>query len=645
METRIRRFINYRRSQSVEAENAIIHQSLPYETSSPSQQTPTSTNGSKVKDLSKPRKRSDSDVARLRTSSYEQCQPGKPPVFGTLPQKGNGPIKLQTSRRLSSGDLIITAQDSQRTLQDIRNGQYVVGKRDRHLSHSSGRRNTNPIEPHSLPISQLNRSSLAPPSVQPPFTSQTCPNTPTLPYEPNQPSYQGHINHFNTEVGLGLSPSSAWNRPRQSQDSFNDTASSLSHHSMSLDNSKRGMNQMSDTNATLKALRKAEYSRLVELYGLDAANSKIAQLDREHLKTPSSPMFPTDAPYSSLILEPLPPPPIEKADTESTRMSHASRTSDQCYDQWSVPSSPQHASRVSSYAESSADTGQTSLVEEDSANTRENIRNMVVQLRSSYLNALESRSAPPVKSKLRTKPRKPKLKPSPIILVADQVPPLPKLPVASRQTWHPPNAENKVSPRRRVNSQPVESANSIEIQHKSHSQIKDIDSGVQRADSTTLGNLMADLTRDKAKSRKSVKARFSRDQNSNSERPKTPQLQVTNDPNIWLDRASNGSDQLHDRQRRVQSVERSDHTRPSQNSNPAVEELDELFTNELWTSPSFSSHTSDDLDLRQTRSHDSTHYNTQYELTPRKTMFIPAIPESPEYTHLARDENPETNFI
>ena len=63
-------------------------------------------------------------------SPYEAFAPGRVPIMVGTPVRGNGPVKLQTNQRLANGELIATDQDQDRILSDIRQGEYIVGKKD-----------------------------------------------------------------------------------------------------------------------------------------------------------------------------------------------------------------------------------------------------------------------------------------------------------------------------------------------------------------------------------------------------------------------------------------------------------------------------------------------------------------------------------
>ena len=64
------------------------------------------------------------------------------------------PVKLQTSRRLSSGELLTTIQDNKETLEDIREGDYIVGRKEKRNSQLSQIKTSSPllVGPASPPI-------------------------------------------------------------------------------------------------------------------------------------------------------------------------------------------------------------------------------------------------------------------------------------------------------------------------------------------------------------------------------------------------------------------------------------------------------------------------------------------------------------
>ena len=132
METRIRRYftfgkLNSNPSQLSRTTDDLDLISVPYESTPKGRAPVLSTGPGKTETL---RTKDDLDTLTVQTIPYKSAVAGIPPIFGATPIKGNGPVKLQTSRRLSSGELLVTTQDHQRTLSDIREGEYIVGRKD-----------------------------------------------------------------------------------------------------------------------------------------------------------------------------------------------------------------------------------------------------------------------------------------------------------------------------------------------------------------------------------------------------------------------------------------------------------------------------------------------------------------------------------
>lgn len=664
METRFKKFINTRRGRSSTVSgNDLVHQSAPYETSAPASRPPIFLYQPLAKSALEIRRDCEKDVVPMRSLSYDQVAPGKAPVFiQSLPQKGNGPVKLQTNRRLSSGELITTAEDSQKTLQDIRDGDYVVGKKERSVSSCQSRSNTNVNEPRMSHVQSINYSPLPTPSPCTSTASRTWPNSPCLIQDSPQSGVLDNVDPGVSNVGLGLSSSASTfvSRPRPSQDSHIDYKSSFQRQSASYESSPSYYHSMQNGNATLQALRKAEYSRLVEIYGADAAARSLARLDGEHLNAAISPTPSTRPFYSPVILEPLPAPPADTRDAESRRTSHMSRTSSE----WSGTSSPQRRSCVSSYAESSTATAQTSVAEDDPVTTREDIRNMVEQMRSTYLNAFEQRTPPAARSKPRKKKqRKRKLMPSPALNAPDQHSPRAP-PLSGRQTWHPDDSDHDAPFTRRINSQPVSGTGRLSPIQASPRRNDDKDVGIKRADSSTLGGLMADLTRSRIRSSQSSKR--STDQKHASLaaqashlRPVTPRQPPQGEKqDSWLNLESDSAEELpvesprdvfrpHQLPRVVShhSVEKyeSEHVdaRVSNSFEGIYEDLFGKESSDFWASTT-------DLG-RLSPPHippsDATDKIAVQRSTPSKTSQMISTPDSPKYDLLTRRRQISGNFI
>lgn len=663
METRFKKFISNRRARSAtEADNDLIRKSASYEASAPTTRAPIFLYQPLAKSALEVRRDCEKDAVPMRSFSYSSVTSGKAPIFTqSLPQKGNGPVKLQANRRLSSGELVTTTDDSQETLQDIRDGDYVVGRKGRSISISQGRSNTNMNELRMSPLQSPNYSPLPTPNSYTSISTHTWPNTPRLEYDIHR-SGRDSLDTAAPNIGLGLSsPTSAFaSRPRPSQDSVIGQRPSFSRQSASHESTNPHQTPAQNGNATLQALRRAEYSRLVDMYGADAAARNLARLNREHYQAAASPVPLMQPPYSPVIFEPLPAPPAESRHVESRCTSRMSGTSSE----WSGTSSPRRRSYVSSYAGSSTATAQTSIIEEDPATTREDIRNMVEQMRSTYLDALEQRPPPTTKSKpRRKKQRKPKLIPSPVLNTSDQHSPR-TLPFLGRQTWHPEDSDQPTLYTRRINSQPVNGTGRLSPIQASPRRNDDNEAGIKRADSTTLGGVMADLTRSNIRASQTSRRRNEQQHASLAPpvatvRPVTPQQPLQEEKkDSWLNLESDSADELfiesphdvlqacqHPRVVSHHSVEKSDSDHVEPRAPDTFETIyEDLFgkdANAFWSS---SSNIGRMPSLRIPLS-DPAHDDANQLSTPKKASHIRSIPESPEYRHLAPSGQTEATFI
>lgn len=138
MDTRIKNFIALKRSNKSSPDVRLGHQatrdlrSASYGDAVPA--VPSVFGAAPVKGNRAVESKSTQNGLVFAACSYEAAKPGKPPTMGGAPLKGNGPVKLQTSRRLSSGELLQTYQDPGRTFVDLKNGDYVVGRKERRQS-------------------------------------------------------------------------------------------------------------------------------------------------------------------------------------------------------------------------------------------------------------------------------------------------------------------------------------------------------------------------------------------------------------------------------------------------------------------------------------------------------------------------------
>ena len=510
METRFRRYLPLKRlnsepSRTGHASDDLDIYSVPYETTSPGLKAPIFISQPLRKSAIAAKRTTDEfDGLAIRAFSYDSFLPGRPPVLGGRPYRGNGPVKLQTSRRLSSGELLSTMQDNQRTLEDIREGDYVVGRKEKRNSQLSQIKTSSPslAGPASPRFSSgagastPRQSSFAGPeqwqpspttlwhsevAVSPVLASSaqdSLPSTPGLlpPVLLPPDSGYGMRNGGAEHISVNVLPSSTTRARVPSS-----TASLLT----------KGEEQ----NATLQALWKAEYGRLVAIYGQDGVDRNIADLNRDHQRTPSLEV--TDGNHDhhmspAIILQPLPKPSFDAGWTpNSSRNSRGSFARDSnTFDDASDYSSQKPSSIMSSEGSSSSYTKRTSLYEPEHRTTREDVRRVVESMRSNYLRAIESTTIVTDKAK---KKRKPKVRASlPNASAAD--PPLPSMrpPKAARQSWHASNTQvtskadkklPKTKPAAACTPSPMLKTSTSKSSLKSKKSL-------QRADSLTLGALV-----------------------------------------------------------------------------------------------------------------------------------------------------------
>jgi hypothetical protein len=397
MESRLRKLLSPRRStahQPPSSSELDLH-SVPYTTTPSQSRLPVFIHHALGKTPSAAKRKTERS-ADMRTLSYHAALPGKPPEVGHRPQRGNGPVKLQTSRRLSSGELLVTQQDYDRTLEDIRQGEYIVGGERRASQTPSQRRSTSrppdlklvssaPNSPRAQSFSPL----WPPPSavsenaifagLPPPLPA---PGTPLA----DQQSSVEHINPFHTGMsgvsGLGISspPHPLYSRYMPS------TTSLLEPHE--------------EQNPTIQALWKAEYGRLVSIYGQAGVDRNIADLNQDRVLFPEGrvdrrlPMA-RDGAYSSTVSLQQTLQPLDSAGRGMGIRNYMSTTNLEVgyRDDHSEGSSNHRHSLLSSSGASSSFTTRTSMAEEPTT-TRDDLRRIVDDMRMTYLHAIEAHTPP-----------------------------------------------------------------------------------------------------------------------------------------------------------------------------------------------------------------------------------------------------------
>ncbi|KIW66422.1 hypothetical protein PV04_05757 [Phialophora macrospora] len=418
MESRLRKLLSPRRHKARrnDATAELDLQSIPYGRAPSQGRLPVLINQALRKSGAVKQRESRLPTDPLRSFSYQEAAAGKPPQLGDRPQRGNGPVKLQTSRRLSSGELLVTEQDYDRTLEEIREGEYIVGGKERRASKSSSQPKS-PTEPTSLkfistaPSSPREQVTFSAPIWQPAsglgeFAPVASPASASSIFRPPQRSYsaQAYYPDYRRD-GLGISSPTQqlYARPMTS------TTSLLEPHE--------------ERNPTIEALWKAESSRLMSMSGQTGVDNSTLELDKHHGDAPLPRVpFPMEHrrsnsySYSSRsVSQPTYLPTSPARAGASLRMNASTSVLDLAYrDDHSEGSSQPRYSHLSSSGASSSLTTRTSIAEEPGT-TRDDIRKIVDDMRTTYLQAIEAQTPPlqPVSSspvdKARAKARTPSL--------------------------------------------------------------------------------------------------------------------------------------------------------------------------------------------------------------------------------------------
>jgi hypothetical protein len=397
MESRFRKLLSPRKHKARRSDSTAeldLH-SIPY-TTTPAQGWTTEPGDLHARRSSTAKKHDNSaPTERLRSLSYDEAPPGTPPDFGIRPHRGNGPVKLQTSRRLSSGEFLVTEQDYDQTLEEIREGEFVMGGKDRRTSTrvksptdparlrvmtsapSSPRNKTASLQSSWAPTSALSDTTLVASTVS--VTGSFPGLGRSLSSQASQQPYKSHSSK--TTNGLGISGSTQQLFPRH-------MASTTSLVSTNESN-----------NPTIQALCKAEYSRLVNIYGQTTVDKTMLDAKQDELM-PARTSSSTRNPAPPAKFSPFPSPYQSQSQPQSTTLAtgtsvNASSSSVDLPLQ--VHSSdgtsfPRYA-RISSTDAEPSRTATLGVVEEP-ALTRDDIRKIVSDMRANYLHAIEAHTPP-----------------------------------------------------------------------------------------------------------------------------------------------------------------------------------------------------------------------------------------------------------
>ena len=536
MEARLRKLLPSRRTKSSPANNLPDIQSIPYGSATPPPKLPVPLHEAFSTLDVETLPQVGAQGSAIQCLPYDAVPAGKAPTFGLRPHKGNGPVKLQTSRRLSSGEHLVTTQDSQRTLEDIREGDYIVaGKpesrvQSRALSRAQSRCQSSaavrwtadgllpptlslsPIVLHTSPHYDVSPRSPNFPWSPSPFSAPSIEtHSPSMSRVPSTNYHQDHFDNYRNDLPSPRHIPAMTLRPQAS------TATLLEPHE--------------EQNATIQALWKAEYNRLVSVYGQAGVDRNIAELNRDSSNGPlSSPG--QGPPESHLLLEPLRRPSYEMNDDHFTRRSsgtsHLSTTHHDSSDESTYK-------RLSN--QSSSYTGRTSV--SDLQNTRSDLRKVIQDMRKTYLTAIESESSLPgggLKQPPGLPPHKQAKKSKSTNHLGSPIHESPRHKSWSSSTSSTTTSSISASSSRRHqrhrsatsqphNKLPVILASPSPATPRKHSNVVAIDtppdSGIKRADSTTLGSFLGESKRAALASRHRTQGQAEHQNHSSSSTPTT----------------------------------------------------------------------------------------------------------------------------
>ncbi|KAK5052697.1 hypothetical protein LTR84_002563 [Exophiala bonariae] len=400
MESRLRKLLSLKKSraQPLIANSELDLHSVPYTTVQSQGRIPVLINHALGRPATATAKRKDEKLTDVHSFSYNTTVPGTPPEVGDRPQRGNGPVKLQTSRRLSSGELLVTQQDYDRTLEDIRHGEFIVGGKQKRTSRpppvATVSRHHQPMFVSTAPNSPDAHSTFSnsvwspqTPASDIPITGPFTPRSPSATTSAKQPS----IKSSPTTVARFQDLENALtNRNNLVQPGF-----PHQFHSMASTTSLLSSNE--ERTPTIQALWRAECSRLESIYGQPV----VDQHSPESYRSPSSMTNLRLAQYgfdqrdstssASPALQAMPHPTLDlekrglliRSDLAAVQMEldHSDGSSNIRY------------SLLSSSGASSSFTTRTSIVEEPTT-TREDVRRIVDDMRMTYLNAIEAHTPP-----------------------------------------------------------------------------------------------------------------------------------------------------------------------------------------------------------------------------------------------------------
>lgn len=474
-------------------------------------------------------KRKQNDHLAFRGLSYRKSTAGKPPVFGERPHKGNGPVKLNASRSEGSGDVFITTDDHARILEDIRDGEYVVAGKDKRDSRSLAVKSPAPGErrqSHSS-VAGGSPSQRHPPMSTPASWAPFQTSSPLLDIPENGAENLAAQNPAMPMSNTAFSLSDVFGRPSSTQSSpptdglgisdFPQTPHGIlkatpSHTSL--------VEPTTEQNATIRALWKAEYKQLVAIYGQTGVSKNIGDVpwEQKRLSTIQDVAL-AEEKSIPFALDPLPRPSYEHREGNTARRtSRQSKAEAAQQDDTSDESSQQRLSFISSAGYASSYTTRASIAESDSINAKEDIRKFVETMRSTYLQAIESRE-PSLQAVKTLKKKKKRTSTTPQSTPkGSSIPTTPENEPSAFTSANGSSPSLRSQRSTRVISQPVATISTLPAIQASPTRDKKPGPGLMRADSSTLGNLMGETKRSMIQKRRSERESRRNSQNSRSQK-------------------------------------------------------------------------------------------------------------------------------
>lgn len=486
MESRFR--VKFWPSRRAKRNSDLESHSISYQTAPEGKRQPIFIHQPLGRNLKEKRK---SEILALQGVSYRTSRAGTPPEMGEFPHKGNGPVKLHASHRTSTGELVTTS-GNESVLDGMRDSQVFVPRSSYRNSTSNDRRPSH----SSLSSSPSQRR---PPGSAPATWAPFSGSSPLIDIPENSPA---HLTVRNS-VASPNSPSLAESLKRPTSQQQSPPVEGLGIHPSILKNSNHYVETPpAEQNATIRALWKAEYSRLVTIYGQNGVDRGLGDATWDQKKL--SIIADSDEHATAVALDPLPRPSFEQR--ENQRKNRRRSRSDTHHDDASDESSHRPLSYMSSaggYA--SSYTTRTSFADSDAPNTKDDIRKMVESMRSTYIQALEARepSRDAIKSLKKKKATKRKSSTPSSTPRASFVPTTPETDrVASMPTTGSfPSLRSQ--PSTRAVSQPQVAGIPSPPTETPSGQEEATDVGLKRADSATLGALMGESRRSSIKKRAS----------------------------------------------------------------------------------------------------------------------------------------------